>query len=39
MLDAMVFSRGRFVVDRAGAAPLVVPPYAELGRVIEDCRG
>ena len=39
MLDAIVFSRGRFVVDRAGAAPLVVPPYAELGRVIEDCRG
>jgi hypothetical protein len=39
MLDAMAFSRGRFVVDRAGAAPLVVPPYAELGRVIEDCRG
>lgn len=39
MLDAMAFSRGRFVVERAGAAPLVVPPYAELGRVIEDCRG
>lgn len=39
MLDAMVFSRGRFIVDRAGATPLVVPPYAELGRVIEDCRG
>lgn len=39
MLDAMAFSRGRFVVDRAGAAPLVVPPYAEIGRVIEDCRG
>jgi hypothetical protein len=39
ILDAIVFSRGRFVVDRAGAAPLVVPPYAELGRVIEDCRG
>lgn len=39
MLDAMVFSRGRFVVERAGSAPLVVPPYAEIGRVIEDCRG
>ena len=39
MLDAMVFSRGRFVVQRAGIAPLVVPPYAEIGRVIEDCRG
>ena len=39
MLDAMVFSRGRFVVERTGAAPLVVPPYAEIGRVVEDCRG
>ncbi len=38
MLDAMVFSRGRFVVEREGVAPLVVPPYAEIGRVIEDCR-
>jgi hypothetical protein len=39
MLDAMVFSRGRFVVERGGAGSLVVPPYAEIGRVIEDCRG
>lgn len=39
LLDAMVFSRGRFVIDRAGQPPLVVRPFAELGRVIEDCRG
>ncbi|QDZ06727.1 hypothetical protein FPZ24_03905 [Sphingomonas panacisoli] len=39
LLDAMAFSRGRFVVERAGDVPLVVPPYAEIGRVIEDCRG
>jgi hypothetical protein len=39
LLDAMAFSRGRFVIDRSGQPPLVVPPYAELGRVIEDCRG
>ena len=38
LLDAMAFSRGRFVVEQAGA-PLVVPPYAEIGRAIEDCRG
>ena len=38
LLDAMAFSRGRFVVEQAGA-PLVVPPYAEIGRTIEDCRG
>jgi hypothetical protein len=39
LLDAMAFSRGRFVIAPAGQAPLVVPPYAEIGRVIEDCRG
>ena len=39
LLDAMAFSRGRFVVEQPGQAPLVLPPYAEIGRVIEDCRG
>ena len=39
LLDAMAFSRGRFVVELAGTAPLVLPTYAEIGRVIEDCRG
>lgn len=39
LLDAMAFSRGRFVVEQAGLAPLVLPNYAEIGRVIEDCRG
>lgn len=38
LLDAIAFSRGRFVVEGAGA-PLVVPAWAEIGRVIEDCRG
>lgn len=39
LLDAMAFSRGRFVIEQAGAPPLVVPAYAEIGRVTEDCRG
>ncbi|MBW6527293.1 hypothetical protein KZ813_10620 [Sphingomonas sp. RHCKR7] len=39
LLDAMVFSRGRFTLEQPGAAPLVLPPWAELARVIEDCRG
>ena len=39
LLDAIAFSRGRFVIERAAQPPLVVPPYAEIGRVIEDCRG
>lgn len=39
LLDAMAFSRGRIAIQQAGAQTLVVPPYAEIGRVIEDCRG
>lgn len=39
LLDAMAFSRGRFVIEQPGTAPLVLPPWAEIGRVIEDCRG
>ena len=39
MLDAIAFSRGRFVIEQAGQPALVLPPHAEIGRVIEDCRG
>ncbi|WP_058734899.1 hypothetical protein [Sphingomonas sanguinis] len=39
LLDAMAFSRGRFTVEQTGYPPLVIPAYAEVGRVIEDCRG
>lgn len=39
LLDAMGFSRGRFVVQQAGAPPLVLPAWAEVLRVTEDCRG
>ncbi len=39
LLDAMAFTRGRFTVEQPGATPLVLPPWAEVGRVIEDCRG
>ena len=39
LLDAIAFSRGRFVIQAQGRQPLVVPVYAEIGRVIEDCRG
>lgn len=37
LLDAMAFSRGRFVLQ-AGASELVLPPWPEVARVIEDCR-
>jgi hypothetical protein len=38
-LDALAFSRGRFLVGLAGAADIVVPSAPEVARVIEDCRG
>jgi hypothetical protein len=39
LLDAMVFSRGRFTVEAPGLERLVVPVWPEPARVIEDCRG
>ncbi|MDG2534704.1 hypothetical protein P6144_13665 [Sphingomonas sp. HITSZ_GF] len=39
VLDAMGYSRGRFLVEAAGLPTLVVPAYAEILRVAEDCRG
>lgn len=38
LLDAMAFSRGRFLVEVNGLPTLVLPAWSEVGRVIEDCR-
>lgn len=38
LLDAMAFSRGRFILEMPGTAHLAVPNWAELARVVEDCR-
>ena len=38
LLDAIAFSRGRFALSLPGTAPLVLPAWAEVGRVVEDCR-
>ncbi|MFA6034279.1 MAG: hypothetical protein WC889_15375 [Myxococcota bacterium] len=38
LLDAMAFSRGRFLVEAAGTPYLAVPAWAEVARVTEDCR-
>ncbi|MEP9401373.1 hypothetical protein [Sphingomonas sp. VNH70] len=38
LLDAIGFSRGRFVVEGAGVGRLVLPAWAEILRVTEDCR-
>ncbi len=37
--DWIAFSRGRFAIEAPGRARLVVPVWAELARVVEDCRG
>lgn len=39
LLDAMVFSRGRFLVQPEGGTALIVPAWPEPARVVEDCRG
>jgi hypothetical protein len=38
-LDAIVFSRGRFVVSMPGSVPLIMPSGTELAHIVEDCRG
>ena len=37
-LDQIAYSRGRFAIEAGGVQPLIVPAWAEVGRVIEDCR-
>jgi hypothetical protein len=38
LLDAIAFSRGRFLVAGGGAGILAVPSWPEAARAIEDCR-
>ncbi len=38
LLDAMGFSRGKFVIEQPGYPTLVLPAWAEIERVTEDCR-
>jgi hypothetical protein len=38
LLDAMAFSKGRFAIEVQGLAPLYLPSWPEVTRVIEDCR-
>lgn len=38
LLDAIGFSRGRFTIEQTGQAPLVLPSWAEVERVTQDCR-
>ena len=38
LLDAMALSKGRFAVEVPGTPTLYLPSWAEVSRVIEDCR-
>lgn len=38
LLDAMAFSRGRFMVEVQGGETLYLPAWPEVSRVVEDCR-
>ena len=38
ILDAIALTRGRFTIEVEGRAPLYLPAWAEVTRVIEDCR-
>jgi hypothetical protein len=39
IIDAIGFSRGRFVVEGGGLPTLVAPAWPEVLRIAEDCRG
>jgi hypothetical protein len=39
ILDAMAFSRGRVLVEMEGQQPIILPSWAEIARIVEDCRG
>lgn len=38
LLDAIAFSRGRFLISDGTAAVMAVPNWPEAARAIEDCR-
>ncbi|HEX8654988.1 MAG TPA: hypothetical protein VF693_07185 [Allosphingosinicella sp.] len=39
LLDAILFSRGRFAVEATVLPALIVPAWPEPARMVEDCRG
>lgn len=39
VLDQIAYSRGHFSVEVQGLPPLILPAWAEVARVVEDCRG
>jgi hypothetical protein len=39
ILDAIALSRGRIAINVAGQRPIAIPSWAEITRIVEDCRG
>lgn len=39
IIDAIGYSRGRFLVEGPGSAEVIAPAWPEILRVAEDCRG
>jgi hypothetical protein len=39
ILDAMALSRGRIAINVAGQRSIAIPSWAEITRIVEDCRG
>ncbi len=39
VFDQIAFSRGRFAIEGGGLPRVIMPAWAEVARVIEDCRG
>jgi hypothetical protein len=38
ILDAMAYSRGRISIEASGQQMIAIPAWAEISRIIEDCR-
>lgn len=38
ILDAIALSRGRFAIEADGMQPIAIPSWAEITRIVEDCR-
>lgn len=38
ILDAIIYTRGRFALQAGGQQSIAVPVYAEIAKVVEDCR-
>lgn len=39
ILDAMALSRGRIAIETEGQPTTIIPSWAEITRIVEDCRG